>query len=302
VSTTSRDRKILMTIAALALVAGYWFFALSPKLDEAKEAAARVTEQKERLATAQTELADLERAKASYASDYATVVRLGKAIPTGVDTASLMIQLQKAANGTNISFSGIQAGERTAPVAAPPKSLGSAAASSTGTQPAGAQAPPQAKNESEKQAVNERQDALNARENTPAARQAAEQAAADQTEPLTAAGLEPVPLEFTFDGSFFDLADFFHEMKRYVEVANQKIAVSGRLLTIDKLSFEVKPEFPHIQALVNATAYVSEKRGGVTAGATAEGPAPVEGQPAKPTEQAEAPTTVNPTPTASVQR
>ena len=38
-------------------------------------------------------------------------------------------------------------------------------------------------------------------------------------------GLDSVPLELEFTGSFFDLADFFHRIKRFVRVANENMVV-----------------------------------------------------------------------------
>ena len=57
-----------------------------------------------------------------------------------------------------------------------------------------------------------------------------------------APGLESIPLDFTFNGTFFDLADFFHRMKRFVKVANDDIVVRGRLMTIDSLNWKAEPE------------------------------------------------------------
>jgi Tfp pilus assembly protein PilO len=296
-SVTGRDLKILLVLGVLALAAGYWLLLLSPLREKAAEAAARAQTEQQRLTTAQSQLTVLRAAKATYAADYATVVRLGKAIPTSVDTASLMIQLQDAADGTEIRFTAIEAGERTAATAAPPQSLGSAAAAEEGKKSGGpAPAPPASP--AQESAAAERDSALADRENTPAARQAAADGQAQA--PSASTGLEQVPLEFTFNGSFFDLADFFHEMKRFVSVSNQKIDVSGRLMTIDKLSFAPKPDFPHIEALVTATAYVSPKAEGLTAGATPAGPASVPASGADPGAQPPAPAAAAPAPTAAV--
>jgi hypothetical protein len=57
-------------------------------------------------------------------------------------------------------------------------------------------------------------------------------------------------------------------------VANNKIRVQGRLITIDSLKFTSSAQnFPNIEADVTATVYLSPKDGGTTAGATAAGPA-----------------------------
>ena len=87
------------------------------------------------------------------------------------------------------------------------------------------------------------------------------------------AGLETVPLELEFVGNFFNLADFFHRVKRFVEVTNDNVAVSGRLLTVEDVKWSSDAEiFPQIRAEITATIYLSPKTQGVTAGATPAGP------------------------------
>jgi hypothetical protein len=95
-----------------------------------------------------------------------------------------------------------------------------------------------------------------------------------------APGLECVPLEFEFEGRFFNLADFFHRLKRFVAVANDKVLVDGRLLTIDGLKFSSGEIFPRLKAEITATVYLAPKSEGVTAGATPQGPAPATTTPA----------------------
>jgi len=99
-----------------------------------------------------------------------------------------------------------------------------------------------------------------------------------------APGLETVPLDFSFEGSFFELADFFHEMKRFVRLANSDVRVNGRLISIDGLSF-TSTAFPTLTAEVQATAYLSPSEQGTSAGATPAGPSatPAAAAPATPT-------------------
>jgi type IV pilus assembly PilO-like protein len=282
VSITGRDRKILVAVLILALLVGYWFLLLGPKREEASKAATEVAAQQQRVDEAHAELARLEQARTRYASDYSAVVRLGKAIPSAVDTPSLLVQLQDAADGTQIDFDRFEAGQRLAPApgtAAQPQSLGTAAAQQTGqtgtsTPPGGG--PPPAVGSQTQTEESPKSDVGAAREDTPAAREA--QAKADKAVKNAVAagipvGLEGVPLDFTFRGSFFDLADFFHEMKRFVDVAGKDIRVSGRLMTIDKLKFVSDKDFPQVTAEVTATAFVSPKTQGVTGGASPDGPA-----------------------------
>jgi type II secretory pathway component PulM len=267
VSITSRDRKIVAILVALAIAAGYWFLLLSPKREEVAKVQEEVTTQQKRLDAAQAEIARLEQAKTTYAADYASVVHLGKAIPQTVDTASLLIQLQDAADGTGISFDSITAGDRlpivtaSAAAAAKPKSLGKAAAEQTGQVAPGNQPSAAA-------AGGPAGEVAAAREDTPAAREAA---AAGQTQAFGA--LEGVPLTFSFKGSFYGLADFFHRVKRFVQVAGDDIEISGRLLTIDKLTLAAETNFPNVEAELGATAYLTPKAEGATGGATASGPA-----------------------------
>ena len=88
-------------------------------------------------------------------------------------------------------------------------------------------------------------------------------------------GLETVPLELEFVGNFFHLADFFHDVKRFVHVANTDVVVNGRLVTIDGVSFSSDTTiFPRIKAALTATVYLSPLAQGTTAGASPTGPAP----------------------------
>jgi hypothetical protein len=83
-----------------------------------------------------------------------------------------------------------------------------------------------------------------------------------------------VPLELEFVGNFFSLADFFHDVKRFVSLTNQNVLVSGRLVTVESVRWASDQEiFPKLRAQINATIYLSPKAQGVTAGATPQGPA-----------------------------
>jgi hypothetical protein len=295
---TSRDKKILAVLAVLAALAGYWFLLLSPKREQAASAAAELAEQEDRRDAALALVAQLEAARDSYHRDYTTVVRLGKAIPSSVDVPSLIVQLQDAAEGTDIHFDRVAAGEREetetttapAPPAPPADSSSTTASTETGAAPADTQTSQPAS-----------EGALPVGGGTAPGETAAP--TTDGTTPAPPA-LETVPLDFSFRGSFFDLADFFHEMKRYVHLAGNRINVQGRLMTIDGFSFTSAPEtFPTLTAEVQTTVYVSPKAAGVTGGATPAGPpetTPVEGSPpATPTDTESANPTTPPTATAT---
>ena len=84
-------------------------------------------------------------------------------------------------------------------------------------------------------------------------------------------------------------------MKRFVRVANDKIVIRGRLMTINSFTFDTSVGFPQMTAQVHATVYLAPKAQGIDAGATPQGPATT---PAAQPAGTSAPAT--PTPTATV--
>jgi hypothetical protein len=300
-SITDRDRKILLALIPLVVIVGYWFLLLAPKREEAGKVRDELTQAEAARDTAQQKASQLAGAKRSFAADYATVIRIGKSIPTSVDMPSLLVQLDRAARGTGIKFSDITAGERTAAATAPAASTTPPATPGGGsTGPATPGAPPaqSGPGQAAQTASGTVQNANGASAGAAGTTPAPGTPGANGTDPAAATaapGLESVPLAFEFNGSFFDLADFFHRMKRFVKVANDKIVIRGRLMTIDTFTFD-STAFPEIKAQVSATVYLAPKAQGVDAGATPQGPAPV-------TPAGEAPRTAStpaPTPTATV--
>src|SRR5680860_141519 len=270
-NVTARDKKIALLLAPVALIAVYWMFVLAPKRDEAAKLGTDLVQAEQARDQAQAQAGTLQGAKANYANDYAVVVRLGKAIPTTVDMPSLIVQLDRAAKGTGIQFSKVVAGARTEAATATAATADQPAGDAPAAQPGGEQAQTGFGKTAEKageagQTSDERNAAGGADAPPPAASAPAPGGAA-------APGLDTVPLQFSFTGGFFDLADFFHEMKRFVYVANGHVKVQGRLLTIDSFKFD-STAFPALKTEVQATAYLSPKEQGVTAGATPTGPTP----------------------------
>ena len=289
---SGRDKKILLFLVPLVLVAAYWFLLLSPKREEATAASAKLTQEQDRLETARSAASSADNAEDGFEASYATIVRLGKAIPSTVDMPSLLVQLEAAAEGTGIRFDTISAGERTAatpaaPAEAAPAEGDTAAAPAAEAGGAPAQTAPGGAVES----------ANNAEQTSDQRNGAAEQSGVDATTSAPAsdgglpvgggatgataapatppAGLETVPLNLEFEGNFFKLADFFHELKRFVRVANEDVLVSGRLVSVDSVRWASDTLiFPRIRAEVTATIYLSPLAQGVTAGAVPGGPAP----------------------------
>lgn len=293
-SLTDRDKKVVMLLVPLLVVAAYWFLLLAPKREEASTAATELATQQQRLESAQQRLAALEAAKGDFASDYAELVRLGKAVPSTIDMPTLLVQLESAAGGTDISFMSIAA-EARVPAAVPEPAPPADPGTGDGSQPAAAggetaESDPGVAAEAAGDAVTGANASSSAAEQSgldSSDTQTSDQVrdgglpvgggtAASGADPAAAgggAGLDTVPLSFEFTGDFFDLAAFFHRLKRYVEMSEDDLYVRGRLLTIDGVEFSAAADsFPEISATLSATAYLAPKAEGATAGATPGGP------------------------------
>ena len=313
---TDRDRNIALAIIPVLLLVGYWFLLMAPKREEAATAAKELTEQQERRDNARAKAQASEGAETNFAADYGEIVRLGKAIPSGVDMPSLIVQLDEAAEGTSIRFTRIATGERENPPAAPAPTTGDSASGTTPTDAGGAsaQSAPGGAVENANEAAqtaDQRNGAAEQSGVSPADAQtstsnggglpvgggAATPGAHHDCRRGAPAGLETVPLDMEFVGDFFSLADFFHDVKRFVNVANENVVVNGRLVTIEGVKFTSDPQlFPRITAELKATVYLSPKAQGTTAGATPQGPAP-SGEP--PTTPASDSPSSTPAPTAT---
>ena len=93
-----RSPKILIpAVAAVAVVAAFYFLVLSPKRDEAATLDGKIATQQQQVDQSKALLASYEDAKARYKKNYATVARLGKAVPADDDVRSLLVQLNSAA-------------------------------------------------------------------------------------------------------------------------------------------------------------------------------------------------------------
>jgi hypothetical protein len=273
VSVTDRDKKIIMLLLPVLVIGAFFYFVLAPKRHEASKVQEDLTQAETQRDSAQAQVTQLTSAKNSFASDYQTVISLGKSIPSSVDMPSLLVQLDSAAKGTGISFDDIHLGDRqtsgtSAPASTPPGGGSNPAA--PGSAPASGGPGGAAQNAG--QAVS----SANAKNGANASTQASTGGTGNSATGPTASGvqgLDSVSLDFTFTGQFQNLADFFPRMKRFVQVVNGQIEVHGRLMTIDSFQFTSGETFPKLTAAVKATVYLAPKAEGISAGATPQGPA-----------------------------
>ena len=290
-SLSSRDKKVVIVLVPLLIVGAFLFLVMKPKRQEAAKAAKALEQQRERRDQAVAREQQLRLAKQSFAADYTTVVRLGKAVPTDVDMPSMLVQLERAAQGTGIEFGSIMPGARIpaaggAP-ASPPQSGSSSSAQPVDAGGAAAQSGPGKATETANNAAAGANQNAAATENAspetdtqtstssgkggvPVGGGSTEQGGGDGDAGVP--GLDTVPLDLTFTGNFFELADLFNRLKRFVRVANQELNVKGRLMTIDSFNFSSDESFPKIEAEMKARIFLAPEGQGATAGATPSGP------------------------------
>jgi Tfp pilus assembly protein PilO len=127
---TSRDRNIVLVLGFVAVLAGFWFFGLKPKREEAKTLDAQVAAQQTQLQAAQATVAAGLKAKSETKADQTTVAQLGQAVPADDDLPSLLYQLDAVSGAAHVDFRGMARGSSTGAAA-------QAAAAAAGTSAVG---------------------------------------------------------------------------------------------------------------------------------------------------------------------
>jgi Tfp pilus assembly protein PilO len=123
---TTRDRLALVGISTLFVLGLVWLMLVSPERKEASSLSSQITKAHEQLATAETEATTARSAQARYSAAYASVVKLGKAVPPIEEVPALIYQLAQASNQKHVEFNSIATGAGAA--GAPAASTSTAAA------------------------------------------------------------------------------------------------------------------------------------------------------------------------------
>jgi Tfp pilus assembly protein PilO len=259
-ATSKRTLIAVLVIAALAIA--FWTLLLSPKRSEVAALGKESEELQSSLATAQGELAAGETARQAFADNYQQLVVLGKAVPASDESASLLVQLNGVANRSKVNFESLQqgtTGEAAAPAEAAPEpapetapAAGEGTSAPEGESEASAEVPPSE--------------------------------AAASLSPLGSsvgpAGLDILPYNLSFKGSFFHVADFINGIDSLIRTNNSSLAVDGRLITLDgfALTGDSETGFPMLDANFAVTTYLVPSDEGLVGGASpteAEGAASV---------------------------
>lgn len=237
---TNRDRTVLAVIGLAALLAGFWMLVLKPKREEVAELKKQVTAETQRRDEALARVRAGEEARRTFAEDYATVARLGKAVPVGDQTPSLLYQLESVADANAVDFRSLKVRAGGGGASAPGNGSAPQPGSVTSpTQAAAAVAPPGST--------------------------------------VGPAGFPTMPFSFQFEGDFFRMERLFSAIERFTSTFpnGEDVDVRGRLITVDGFSLiESRIHgFPRVNASVAATAYVLPPGEGVTVGADQSAPA-----------------------------
>jgi Tfp pilus assembly protein PilO len=256
---TSSSRVIVAMLVVALLGAAFWVLALSPKREEASKLGNEVSQLQSSLVLAQNQVSEGLAAQREFPSDYRQLVVLGKAVPASDDSSSLLVELNRIAERSGVTFESILLSTEgaSAEASATGGSTTAPEASATSAVPASATIPP------------------------------TEAAAA--LLPLGAtigpAGLAVMPYTLSFQGNFFHVADFIGGLDSLVKATNAKVSVDGRLITLDgfALTESTGLGFPDLDASFTVTTYLVSPGQGITAGATPGAPAPVEATPASTT-------------------
>lgn len=107
---TTRDRLMLIGIAALAVLLGAWFTTVAPERERAAKISAEVETARQQLASAESAAEGAKNAQAQYSRAYASLVSLGQAVPASAETPALIYTLDRATHSRNVGFTSIAAG------------------------------------------------------------------------------------------------------------------------------------------------------------------------------------------------
>jgi hypothetical protein len=260
-----------MAVAAVGLLGAFWFLALAPKRDRASKLDTQLTSAKQTLSQAQQEKVQFTQAQAQFPALYASLGRLGKAVPADEDVPSLLVQLNHAAAKANVDFRSVElkldladqisatTGAAATAGAAPATGATGAAGATGSTGAAGATATASA----------------------PATGTAP--TGADSTGAATGT-LEPLPFQYTFKGDFFKLENLIRNVTRLVNKRNRHLAISGRLVVI--AGFALKRH----EVTILAASFLLPADQGLFAGASPAGPAITTGATPQPAAASASPT------------
>jgi Tfp pilus assembly protein PilO len=104
---TGRDRAVLIVVVVAAILGAAWILVVSPERQKAAHLNTKVAEAQAELTSAEDKVSSARAAQSQYASAYASLVSLGKAVPPSEEVPSLIEQLTSASDQKSVDFSSI---------------------------------------------------------------------------------------------------------------------------------------------------------------------------------------------------
>lgn len=236
----SSTRIAASSLGLVVLVVGFWLLFLGPARQQNSDLGEEASQLQISLAESKSQAREARRARRKFPANYQQLVILGKAVPGGDETSSLLVQLSQVAKRSHVQFDSIKLSAAEEQVASPEAAAPSPSSSSEPTPPTEAAA-----------------------------------ALLPLGASIGTAGLGVMPYSLTFKGDFFHVADFMQGIDALVEIKKgSHVAVDGRLMTLD--GFTLTPDSEDsssLQANFSVTTYLVPPSQGITAGASPTGPA-----------------------------
>jgi type II secretory pathway pseudopilin PulG len=95
---------VVIVVCIVAAIAGAWMLVIQPKRSQASKLGDQVKAAQAQLSAAQQQVAQGEAARNAYATSYASLARLGEAVPADDNVPSLIFQVQGAASASKVDF------------------------------------------------------------------------------------------------------------------------------------------------------------------------------------------------------
>jgi hypothetical protein len=230
----------MLAVAALAIA--FWVLLLSPQREEAAKLGEQVEQVESSLAQHRAEITSAEGARKRFPVDYQKLVVLGKAVPANDETASLLVQVNGIAKHSHVHFADLQLEASSGGSGEAPASSSAGGAPVSATEAAASLLPLGAS--------------------------------------IGPAGLAVMPYTLTFEGSFFQVADFIEGLDGMVKTQNEKVTVDGRLITVGGFTLSSAEgasegaggSSPPLTATFTVTTYLTPPGQGLTAGASPASP------------------------------
>jgi len=258
------DKAVVMGVIVAIVLAGFYFKVISPKRQKASSLSTDIAMLQSQIAEQQQVAQFAEDARQHFPAYYGSLVVLGKAVPSDADTPSLLVQLNTLAERTGVEFNGLKlsadsGSASTAAPAAPPPTTPSDGSTPSDSSSTSSSATPAATT-------------------TPTAATEATAANLPLGAAVGAAGLPVMPYDLTFEGTYFDVANFLKGVDDLVHMRGTgQVSADGRLLTVFGYSLaptenETPGPNPKLEVNLSVTSYLPPSDQGATAGASPSGP------------------------------